>query len=377
MGLLWNWYALPAWLVLVSAGGMAAFVFFARPDRAPNRRLALQLALEAFVVGTLGGAVWVFDDPRLVYALCGTAFFLVWPKLWTYYSFLATLPTPLAAPIRSPGRLSVFLALTVAAGLSWFLRPDLYISAVGPWPYSPFAIYPGAGFFMIMNLWAVMWVVGLAFSVSAFRHAKTPIVRRQTRAYLLAFGFRDLSFGVVTLLLTFLPASHPSYIWVFLAFPMIWVVYPLLVGYAILRTQLFDIDVKVKWTISRGAVAGAFAAAFFVASEIAEALVSNEAGPVVGLAAAGGLALGFRPLRRAADRLADAAMPGVRPTPEYLTGRRHEFYRAALEGALQDGKVTDRERDILDRLRRELRIASDEATVLEREVAHTFRGAAA
>ncbi len=40
--------------------------------------------------------------------------------------------------------------------------------------------------------------------------------------------------------------------------------------------------------------------------------------------------------------------------------RKLEVYRAALEGALQDGVVTEREQQILARLRRELEISETE-----------------
>ncbi|HEV8359277.1 MAG TPA: hypothetical protein VGR28_02360, partial [Candidatus Thermoplasmatota archaeon] len=45
---------------------------------------------------------------------------------------------------------------------------------------------------------------------------------------------------------------------------------PLLCAYALLRHQLFDIDLKVKWTIKQSTVAGMFIGVFFIVSEGAQ-----------------------------------------------------------------------------------------------------------
>jgi hypothetical protein len=49
---------------------------------------------------------------------------IVWPKLWTYHSFLATLDTPLA-PL-TPRVLNGLLVATLLAASTVFLRPDWY-----------------------------------------------------------------------------------------------------------------------------------------------------------------------------------------------------------------------------------------------------------
>ena len=61
-------------------------------------------------------------------------------------------------------------------------------------------------------------------------------------------------------------------------------------------------------------------------------------------------------------------MRGVRDTPDYLQSRKHEVYRATLEGALEDGAITTRERKILDRLREQLEIPVAVAERLEQEM---------
>lgn len=105
----------------------------------------------------------------------------------------------------------------------------------------------------------------------------------------------------------------------------------LVFAYAILRAQLFDIDLKLKWTLSKGTVAAAFVAVFFMVSEGAERLLSDRIGPVAGLLAAGALVFALVPLQRAADRMADKAMPHVRDDPQYRLVKKREA-RAARVG---------------------------------------------
>lgn len=49
-----------------------------------------------------------------------------------------------------------------------------------------------------------------------------------------------------------------------------------LIAYGILRTQLFDIDLRIRWTIKQSTVASAFVAMFYVVSEGADRLLSSE-----------------------------------------------------------------------------------------------------
>ncbi|HVM44597.1 MAG TPA: hypothetical protein VM582_01580, partial [Candidatus Thermoplasmatota archaeon] len=165
---------------------------------------------------------------------------------------------------------------------------------------------------------------------------------------------------------------------VFMIFPLIWIVYIPLVGYGILRTQLFDIDIRLKRTVSRGTVAAIIVAIAFVVSELAAQLLSDRAGPFLGIAAAGVLVFAMAPLQRVADRLTNVAMPGVDArSPAYVTYRKMEVYRAALEGALEDGDVTQKERAMLARLRGNLDIGDDDARALEADVRQALRSAGA
>lgn len=154
---------------------------------------------------------------------------------------------------------------------------------------------------------------------------------------------------------------------------------PLLVFYAVVKHQLFDLDVKVKWGIEKGTVASAFLLVFFLVSEGVEAALStltgaafgDQAGLVMGLVAAGGLTLALGPLERTAVRVAERTMPGVRPVDTLEGDERVKFYREQFEIVLMDDEITAKERHLLDNLRDRLELEPEVAERLEREVLAT------
>lgn len=102
------------------------------------------------------------------------------------------------------------------------------------------------------------------------------------------------------------------------------------------------IDLKVKFSLKQSTVAAFFAVAFFVGSKVLERSVPVD-GLILGLLVSGGIVLVLRPIQRFAEGLSTRPMGGVRDTPEYRRERKHPVYRAAIEGAMEDG-VVSRER---------------------------------
>lgn len=147
-----------------------------------------------------------------------------------------------------------------------------------------------------------------------------------------------------------------------------------IMAYAIVKHHAFGIDLAIKWTVVRGIVLGVFAAVFFVVEQVAENYVQESYGIVAGILAAGVVVLALRPLQTLARRIADRIMPGVEPTQAYFDARRVTIYRAAALSAAKDGVVTERERDMLETLVRELKIPEPEVAAVHREV---FGGAVA
>jgi hypothetical protein len=148
-----------------------------------------------------------------------------------------------------------------------------------------------------------------------------------------------------------------------------------LLAYAILRHQLLGLDVKVRWTIQKSTIAGAFIGVFFVASEGAQAFFGQGAGNEwLGIAAAGLLVFAMAPLQRAAERVATAAIPvagGPSPGPSVPPpprSSREAVYKDAVRLALRDRVLTLEEERALARLGEHLGFATSEALALREAV---------
>jgi len=144
-----------------------------------------------------------------------------------------------------------------------------------------------------------------------------------------------------------------------------------LVAYGIAKKQLLGLDVKVRWTISKSTVAAAFIAAFFVASEGAQIILGQE-NQWIGLLGAGALVFVLAPLQRAAERLAEKAVPVASPAATTsmegsVVDRRLAAYRRAYAMAWANGQCTQKEMRMLVALRDELGLTADEIHTVERE----------
>lgn len=130
--------------------------------------------------------------------------------------------------------------------------------------------------------------------------------------------------------------------------------------YDILKRQLFDVDLTMKWTRQRG--------------EVGRALVRR---PIRRLRAHREYAL--RPRRHgcghAHDRCSLHHAGPVADTDEYRTVRKRAVYQAALESALLDGTVSDKERDVLATLADQLGLSAGDARAIERDL-HAVAGVA-
>lgn len=141
-----------------------------------------------------------------------------------------------------------------------------------------------------------------------------------------------------------------------------------LIAYGILRTHLFDIDLRIQWTIKQSTVASVFVAIFYLVSEGADRFLSSELGNIAGLLGAALVMFFLAPLQRLADRIASAAMPNTRNTPEYAAFRKMQVYEQAFAEAQIEGGVSAKERALLDRLRESLGISEVDAESIERDM---------
>lgn len=141
---------------------------------------------------------------------------------------------------------------------------------------------------------------------------------------------------------------------------------PLLVTYALLRHELFDINIKLKATVKRSVLAGSFAMVFFLVSEVLELFVPADSN-VAGIVAAGFISLLLAPIQKVSQRLADRLMPGVKELDEMGLADRRRLYRDQVRIAAGDGTIDEKDRRMLAVAREALRLSSVEAQRIEDE----------
>jgi hypothetical protein len=220
-----------------------------------------------------------------------------------------------------------------------------------PWAWASFLLPPLALPVALAGAWML---------ARSWRDSDASTATRGPRIFLVASAVAVLSGGTVGLL----SAGVLRGTWGVFVLGLWRLAVPLIVTYAILRYQLFDIDLRVKSTIHRSAIVGVFGAAFFVGSQLLEKLIPVD-GILLGIGLAALIALALKPIERLAHRLVDRMLPTVQKSPEYVADRKLEVYRVAVESALEDGDITLKERSILDRLRSKLAITIDDARRLE------------
>ncbi|HMB60200.1 MAG TPA: hypothetical protein VKN35_09840 [Xanthomonadales bacterium] len=234
------------------------------------------------------------------------------------------------------------------------------------------SLSPFKTFSYSLLFFSLILTFGYAFvaSIQAWKNA-TGAARSRALIFLLAFGFRDLCWGTV----------YADGIWATLTgrsqFPdgqvdfgfILYILGTLvavpLIAYGILRTQLFDIDLRIRWTIKQSTLGFSIVSIIFLLSEGAEILISSQLGTVGGLVGAAVAAILFAPLKLFAERVASAAMPNTKNTPEYTSKRKLQVYESALAEALHEEGISTRERALLKHLRVSLGISETEAEAIE------------
>ncbi len=315
-----------------------------------GRRLGLLLFAEAAT--SLLTAMLSSDDGRMHQASIAAFAAVVPMSTMAYLWFLGTVRSPWSAICR--GRAMIVWG---AACSLWFV-----VALTSPELFAPDR--PGRATMQLAGM--ALFLFGLVLAIDQYRRA-TPSTRRADGWFLAGFGVRDSAWAIALPIFAFTP--HTSRIddaaIVYLAVSLM--VFHLLIAYAILRANLFDIDLKIKFGLSRTTVAAIIAVAALVGSEAIERLLGvDQLLPAVLIGAA--MSLVTRPLIRLGDRLADSAMPGVRDTPDYRARRTQEVYQAAWEQAIHDGIVTDAERDSLAALADSLGLSAGQARAIENAV---------
>jgi hypothetical protein len=248
--------------------------------------------------------------------------------------------------------LSVALALWPAMlggyGLNQYLFSDLFLHQN----------YLAAGLFVLAT--GVLWLFNIGVEVRLAKAARN--------AALVVFGVLAFgAFDAVILSSAFgysFNAGGPFFGLARLATVVV-------LAHAILNQQVLGIDVKLRLAISKSTIAAVFIAVFFIASEAAQQFFGETLGSTyVGIAAAGALVFAMAPLQRAAERLAEKAVPITSNLPGQPSSRtrgnkvNEAIFRDATRLALRDRVLTRAEHATLLRLAESLQISVSRAVTL-------------
>jgi len=253
---------------------------------------------------------------------------------------------------------------------------------IGLWVVSVVLVYavemssPAIGATLLYGMLILLFGFALVASINAWYLAKAAN-RTRARVFALAFGVRDVCWG-------FVYAASIWWVWTGVYWTgaetdldiPVKVVYALgtlvavpLIAYGILRAHLFDIDLRIRWTIKQSTLATVVVTSIFLLSEGADRLLSAELGNFAGLLAAGIVVFFLAPLQRFAERVASVAMPNTENTPEYAAFRKMQVYEEAVSEARFEGGISQKERALLVRLRDSLGISESDADAIESELA--------
>jgi len=360
-----DWSSILGLVAVAMCWALSVVLFRAGSTGTGSRKLAVLLVIEGFALITnvfylylLGHPIetgWTTNDQFLpaldfIHLICDCLMLVLYP------SFLAVaLNTKLTRPFEVKRLRMLLLGYAVVLFLA-----------------NQFSEWISFEILLFASL-SLLFSYTLVASIHAWLTAPPGIIRDRARSFALAFSFRDICWGFVYGFSIFdvLQGTYNTsalYYWVDSIYRVSTLIYVPIIAYGILRTQLFDIDLRIRWTIKQSTVASVFIAVMFVVSEGASQFLSGELGPVSGLLAAGVLMFFLAPLQRFAERVANTAMPNTKNTPEYAAFRKMQVYESALIEAQHEDGISDRERALLNRLRDSLGISEADAAAIESEL---------
>lgn len=361
-----------AWLgvgLLAGAGLLAtllaALVLRTDATRAANRRLALVLGAETLFLLTLLVSQLAFggedQQPRWLEA---ASFGAIASVSASYLLLLAIVDTPLTRPFRHPWALRALAAAVLA-----LLASAYVFGTPAGHEENPMTLVNGVlGTLAIVGAGAF----GIVATASAYRRTTpgTP-ARQRARVLLAAFVTRDAMWILTTGGGVYFSNAGQQdlgdFFWGYGAAVVVLAYVPLLT-YGILRTQLFDIDLKLKVGIRRSTVVTLALVVVLAAAKVAEFYLNKTYGFIAGGVAAGVMLVLTPRLNKLGDKVASSAMPKVSDAPAYVQFRKLEVYKAALEAAHEGGEPTPKERGTLERLRAKLGISESDAAALEADL---------
>ncbi len=239
--------------------------------------------------------------------------------------------------------------------------PILVVIATAVWATRFFT-----DFWLIAVLLPVMFALAFVLAVHAIFLARTHLARHRALLFAVAFGLRDLSWGVVytAAFLGVRRGTGTTELFFDQLYAGSTLIYIPIVAYGILSVRLLNIRIQVRRGVQRGTLAAVFVALFFLISEGAASLLSERFGNVVGLLGATVVVFLVSPLHRLIEWLSGQVVP-VNEGREYEAYRKLQLYAVAVEDALAYGEIGPAQRSLLDRLRESLAISAEDARRIE------------
>lgn len=200
------------------------------------------------------------------------------------------------------------------------------------------------------------------FVLLALNAVRTRVTDRRKEALILGLsGFAALVTGFFDPIVRGVWTLWPGVLW-------LWRIAAVtLMFYAILRYQLFDLNVRMRAGVRYGTMTTVFAAIFFTVQELVKDLGGSALGYFAGVLAAAALVFLFEPVQRWIEKFSHRVVP-AESTDTYEKFRSMEIYKAALEGALADKTINPDESISLKNLRAKLGISDADHHLLERDI---------
>jgi hypothetical protein len=200
------------------------------------------------------------------------------------------------------------------------------------------------------------------FSILVLLAIRTSHAERRRESWLLVgFGFLAVVSGYFDPIARHFWPDYPGTLW-------LWRISGVsLIFYAILRYQLFDLNVRIRIGVRYGTLATIFFFVFFTVQELVKDVWGQAFGYFTGLLLAGALIFLFTPLQGYIEKFSHRLVPAS-TSETYERYRAMEIYRAALEGALADRVVNSTELATLKNLRATLGITDTDHQLLERDI---------
>ncbi len=337
----------------------------AAPTPVTRRFIVLLLNETVTVLTSTSGLPWLFNfnlsqETILVLDIIHhTGDFLM---LILYPIFIAyALPVKFLKPLTTPvGRYTLYIIGFISLVL--FMLVHFRVTEEG---YSGDLNVSEMEIDMLLYLAMVaMFVVIFLISLVGVKSAKTKLAKEKALAFVCAFGFRDLAWATVYLAATIgwvdkIPILiHQIYVGPTLIY------IPIMV-YGILKLQMLDIEIRLKSTIRNSVLAGIFGILFYLVTEGANTLLSDQFGGLIGFAVSALVTLFLTPLHSWADKVSSKLVSADIDDPDYRASRSLQIYSAAVEETLAYGEISKGHIALLDRLRDSLQVSQDEASKLE------------